>query len=84
LTTLTDSCFARHTDVFSGLSYSINDRTADGHPVLTVKKGKHTLVIKDDSNLVLLNGQERMLNTVVVYVDKNNTFYLPAGLAGWL
>jgi alkaline phosphatase len=76
--------FCRHTEVFSGMSYSINDRTVDGHPILTVKKGKHTLVVRDDSNVVLLNGQEKKLQTVVVYVDKNKTFYLPAGLAGWL
>lgn len=71
---LTAENFAPHTTVFDGLKYNIKEG------VLTVKNKKKTLVITPNTNIVTLNGQPQTLSTVVVYVDKNNTFYVPRSL----
>lgn len=77
----TKKVFARHTDVFKGLDCSI----AEGDiPTLTVKKGKNKLVVPAFGSQAYLNGKEIKLGSVVVYIDKNQTFYLPAELAGRL
>jgi alkaline phosphatase len=81
---LTSEYFAKHTEVFQGMDYSINFETPKEHPVLTVTKGNKTLKIKANSNIVNLDGKNIQLQTVVVYVDKNNTFYLPKNLADLL
>jgi alkaline phosphatase len=49
--------------------------------VLIVKKGKQTLEIPAYENTYYLNGTEHQLNSVVIYVDKNETFYLPKSLS---
>ncbi|MDR0546764.1 MAG: alkaline phosphatase [Dysgonamonadaceae bacterium] len=75
---LTGQYFAKHTDVFAGYSYSI--KTENNQPVLEVKSKEKQLEIRPNTNIVLVNGKETRLNTVVVYVDKNTTFYLPESL----
>jgi alkaline phosphatase len=79
---LTDEYFAKHTDVFNGYAYTIE--TLNDQPVLKVKNKKTTIEIQPNTNLAKLNGKELKLNSVVVYVDKNNTFYLPQSLKNWL
>jgi alkaline phosphatase len=79
---LTDDVFAKHTDVFAGYSYVIHSENAV--PVLEVKSEKAKLEIVPNTNVVKLNGNEIKLNSVVVYVDKNNTFYLPQSLKNLL
>jgi alkaline phosphatase len=52
-----------------------------------VNKIKKQLTITPFSNIVKSGkkGQDEIrLNSVVVYVDKNNTFYLPASLVDFL
>ena len=78
LTTLTEQLFVKHTDVFQGMKYSISE--SDGVPTLTVKSGKNTLTIPAFKSVVYWNKQPIYLNSVVVYIDKNDTFYLPAEL----
>ena len=78
LPTLTEQLFAKHTDVFQGMKYSTNK--SDRVPTLTVKSGKNTLTIPAFKSVVYLNKQPIYLNSVVVYIDKNDTFYLPAEL----
>ena len=78
LDTLTAQYFAKHTDVFAGYKYSITIKK--DIPVLEIKNKKKRLEIRPNSNIVLVNGIETTLNTVVIYVDKNNTFYLPKSL----
>ena len=78
LESLTDEYFAKHTDVFNGYAYSVD--TLNNDPVLKVKNRKTTIEIKPNTNIVKLNGKDLKLNSVVVYVDKNNTFYLPQTL----
>jgi alkaline phosphatase len=75
LESLTEAYFAKHTDVFSGYQYTIT--TENEIPVLEVKNKNTKLEIRPNTNILMHNGKEIKLNTVVVYVDKNNTFYLP-------
>ena len=81
LETYTSTYFAKHTDVFTGLKYSIIESKVKGElPFLEVKWKKNKLQVKPNTNIVTLNGKEVKLNSVIVYVDKNNTFYLPQSL----
>lgn len=80
---LTSSYFAKHTDVFNGMNCSIAQQP-DKHPVLTVENKGKVLKLTDDSNVAELNGKTLYLSTVVVYVDKNQTFYLPKKLVNLL
>lgn len=77
---LSDEIFAKHTDVFAGYKMSI-DSTNLNIPVLTVKKGRNTLEITAFSSVAKLNGKPFDVGSVVVYIDKNDTFYLPKSLA---
>jgi alkaline phosphatase len=75
LDSLSNHYFARHTDVFG--AYACNIDTLNGSPVLEVRNEKHKLEIRPYTNIVKYNEKEIQLSTVIVYVDKNNTFYLP-------
>ena len=75
---LTSQNFARHTDVFQGMKMSKKDG------VLTVKKGRKMLEITPNTNIVKLNGEAKELSSVVVYVDKTDTYYLPLALRDML
>lgn len=77
---LSDQIFAKHDQVFSGLNYSIDKKDPD-FPVLRVKKGRNTLEVKAFSSIATLNGKPFDLGSVTVYIDKNDTFYLPVALA---
>ncbi len=77
---LSDRIFAKHIDVFAGMRYTIDSSDPD-FPVLKVKKGKNTLEIKAFSSVGKLNGKPFDIGSVVVYIDKNHTFYLPQDLA---
>lgn len=77
---LSDELFMKHTDVFAGKKFTISQQDPD-FPVLTVKKGRNTLEIKAFSSVAKLNGKPFDIGSVVVYIDKNNTFYLPKKLA---
>lgn len=79
---MTNDIFAKHTDVFNGLDYTI-DKSGD-FPVLKVKKGKLTLSIPAFKSVAYLNDQPISLRSVTVYIDKNDTFYIPRSLAGKL
>ncbi len=83
LPVVTQNIFAKHTDVFSGLNYTIEDKDTK-FPVLVVKKGKSTLRIPASTSVGYLNGKPFDIGSVTVYVDKNNTFYLPKNLAAKL
>ena len=54
---------------------------------MVVKNKKKQINIVPFSNIVTIGkkGQEEIrLNSVIVYVDKNNTFYLPTKLVEYL
>lgn len=76
---LSDQLFAKHTDVFANLKYTVDKKDED-FPILTVKKGKNTLEIKAFSSVAKHNGKPLDIGSVVVYIDKNDTFYLPKSL----
>ncbi|HET9571856.1 MAG TPA: alkaline phosphatase [Bacteroidales bacterium] len=78
---LTKQYFAKHTDVFRGMNCSIKSPTSEAKAELTVTSGTNRLVLRQNSNVATLNGKDLQLSTVVVYVDKNQTFYLPTYLA---
>ncbi|MDD4379593.1 MAG: alkaline phosphatase, partial [Dysgonamonadaceae bacterium] len=69
-----------HTAVFAGMRYTIDSSDPD-FPVLKVKKGRNTLEIKAFSSVGKWNGKPFDIGSVVVYIDKNHTFYLPQDLA---
>lgn len=88
---LTARNFARHTDVFKDYVCEMIPATEEkGSPTLIVKNKKNKkkqLTITPFTNIVKAGkkGQEEIrLNSVIVYVDKNNTFYLPTSLADYL
>lgn len=84
---LTSEYFAKHTDVFAEYKYEVKESKEGELPVLIVKGKKNQLTISPFTNIVKAGkkGKEEIrLNSVVVYVDKNNTFYLPKSLTEYL
>ena len=79
---MTKEIFTKHTDVFKGMEYTI-DKTTD-FPILKVKKGNVTLSIPAFKSVAYLNDQPITLRSVTVYIDKNDTFYIPKSLANKL
>lgn len=76
---MTKEIFAKHTDVFAGFDYKIDEK--DDFPELIVKRGKNTLVVPAFKSVAYLNKKPIDLKSVTVYIDKNKTFYLPENLA---
>lgn len=82
---LTNEKFAKHTDVFANYKYEIVPAKEEkGLPTLKVKNKKKSLEINPFTNIVKTKNGEIKLNSVIVYVDKNNTFYLPETLVDFL
>lgn len=80
LNELSDQLFAKHSDLFSGMKVTVDKKDKD-FPVLTVKKGRNALQIKAFSSVGTFNGKPFDIGSVVVYIDKNDTFYLPKKLS---
>lgn len=76
---LSDRIFVKHGDVFAGMNYSI-DKTNPDFPVLVIKKGMNRLEITAFSSVAKMNGKPFDIGSVVVYIDKNDTFYLPKAM----
>ncbi|MDR1201860.1 MAG: alkaline phosphatase [Tannerellaceae bacterium] len=85
---LTGQNFAPHTEVFKDYTCEIiPSKEEKGSPTLVVKNKKKQLNIKPFTNIVTegkKGEKEIRINTVIVYVDKNNTFYLPGDLAEYM
>lgn len=77
---LTSEIYAKHTEVFTGMTFNM-EQTKNKPPQLIVKNAGKTLKIAAQSSVATLNGVEFNLGSVAVYVDKTNTFYLPKKLA---
>lgn len=77
---MTQRIFAKHHEVFAGLKYTIENKDAD-IPILVVKNKKNILRVPAFSSVATLNGKSFDLGSVTVYIDKNDTFYLPQDLA---
>ena len=78
LETLTGKYFAKHTEVFTDYDFTI--KIINEIPVLEVSNKNNILEMHPNTNIVKLNGKDLKLNSVVLHVDKNNTFYLPLSL----
>lgn len=76
---LTTNIFAKHTDVFAGMKYNIVQEK-DIPAKLIVKQKRKTLELTAYSSVATLNGNPFDLGSVAVFMDKNNTFYLPSNL----
>lgn len=85
---LTGTHFAKHTDVFKDYTTEIVPPADEkGNPTLVVKNKKKQLNIVPNTNIVTLGKnkkEEIRLESVVIYVDANNTFYLPQSLSDYL
>ena len=92
---LTATHFAKHTELFKDYTYEIiPPQEATGSPKLIVQGQKNQLIIYPNTNTVKLGKkgqkethkaqQDIRLNSVIVYVDANNTFYLPQSLTDYL
>lgn len=91
LSDMSNKYFARHTDVFAGYNCEIVPaKEGEKSPTLVVtnkKNKKKKLTITGYTNTVKAGkkaDEDIVLNSVIVYVDKNNTFYLPESLADYL
>ena len=84
---LTDELFAKHQDVFQGYETKIEkvskDEKDDNYKLI-VKNKKQKLEIESFTNYIILDGQKIDLESVIIYVDKNNTFYLPKKIREYL
>jgi alkaline phosphatase len=87
---LSNEIFARHTDVFTGYDCKIIPAANEkSNPTLIVKDKKNKkkqLTITPFTNIVKCGNKgqsEIKLKSVIVYVDKNNTFYLPQSLTDY-
>lgn len=49
-------------------------------PCLTVRKGRRTLRVPAYGSVAYLDDKPLKLRSVVVYIDRNKTFYLPREL----
>jgi alkaline phosphatase len=83
---ITSEIFAKHSDVFNDYKYEIIPaKNKDEQPTLVVKNKRKKLTIQPFTNQIIRGKDEVIeLNSVIVYVDKNNTFYLPTHLADLL
>ena len=82
LESLTNDYFAKHTEVFANYSFTITNK--NDIPVLEIINNNNVMEIQPNTNIVKLNGKEIKLNSVIVHVDRNNTFYLPKSLRNLL
>lgn len=76
---ITSEIFAKHTDVFAGLDCKVEAKEGE-NPKLIVKKGKKQMVIPAFKSTVQLNKKNIELKSTTVYMDKNDTFYVPTFL----
>ena len=76
---LSDKIFVKHSVLFEGFNYSI-DKSDRKFPILKIKNGKSNIELKAFSSVGKLNGKNFDIGSVVVYIDKNDTFYLPESL----
>lgn len=80
---LTEDIYADHHKVFEGFDVKI-DSIDKYNCRLTVKNKKNVLVAESYNNYVMVNKQRVDLSSVMVYMDKTNTFYLPKELRKYL
>ena len=80
LPALTESIFTSHTTLFPGAKTITIDSLDKDQYRLTVQYKKHKLVANSFDNYVTIDKQIVPLSSVIVFQEKNNTFYLPKEL----
>jgi len=81
---LSKKLYAKHTEVLAGRKYEINKNDND-FPILTITKDKkNILTVPAFSSVAYLNGKPVDLGSVTVYIDRNDTFYIPADILKFL
>lgn len=80
---LTSEIFADHHKVFEGYTTRI-DSLAPNQYKLVVKNKKNTLEADSYTNQVTVNKRVIEIPSVMVYVDRNKTFYLPQNLRDYI
>ncbi len=80
---LTADIYAPHQQVFDGFQVQIDSLDQYDYR-LTVKNKKNVLVANSYDNYVTVNKQRIDLNSVIVFMHKNNTFYIPKELRKYL
>ncbi len=77
---ITGELFAKHTDVLKDFSYKIEEKKSFEYPILIVDIEGEKVEIPAYSSVVFVDKKPIQLNSVVVYMDKNKTFYLPKNI----
>ena len=79
LPALTENIYTKHQEVFNEMKYSV-EQLEDKSAILTVKHKGKTLIAKSSTNYVTIGKQKVELPSIIVYMDINQTFYLPKDL----
>lgn len=79
---ITKQIYAKHQELFAGYNYTI-DKSTD-FPSLVIKKGKNSLTIPAFKSIAYVNDKPIDLGSVTVYIDENDTFYLPEFLKDYI
>lgn len=82
LPALTDNLFAKHEDVFGNLKnvkYAVDSLAPDQYK-LTIRDKKNSMEMESYTNYIIFNKEKINLKSLIIYVDKNKTFYLPKDL----
>jgi alkaline phosphatase len=79
LSKLTSEIYADHHKVFKDYTTRI-DSLAPNHYKLVVKNKKNTLEADSYTNFITVNKKKIEIPSIIVYMHKNNTFYLPENL----
>ena len=80
LPALTENIFTSHTTLFPDAKTITIDSLDKDQYRLTVQYKKHKLVANSFDNYVTIDKQIVPLSSVIVFQEKNNTFYLPKEL----
>ena len=83
LSKLTSEIYADHHKVFEDYTTRI-DSLAPNHYKLVVKNKKNTLEADSYTNFITVNKKKIELPSIIVYMHRNNTFYLPKNLNQFL
>lgn len=87
LPALTENYYAKHQEVFSGYDCKIEkmdpENKKGSNARMTVQNKKQKIEVESFTNYVFVNGEKVVLPLPVIYVDKNETFYLPKELSGY-
>ncbi len=77
---ITSELFAKHTDILKGFSYKIVEDKKYSFPILVTDIDGKNVEIPAYSSVIFVNKKPIQLSSVVVYMDKNHTFYIPKNI----